>query len=208
MAEVDLLALVLQTGNRGASAVELARTLKLRYPTLAELAAASAAELANVAGIGPCRAAAICAALELGRRADHAALPCGQPVRGSQAVFHHFHARLGALRQERFYVVMLDGKGRLLREVRVSEGSLTASIVHPREVFRAAIRESAAAVLLVHNHPSGDPTPSREDLRLTRQLVECADLLDLRIHDHVIVGHERFISLAQRGALAGPGRAS
>jgi len=199
MAEVDLLALVLQTGNRGASAVELARTLKLRYPTLAELAAASAAELANVAGIGPCRAAAICAALELGRRADHAALPCGQPVRGSQAVFHHFHARLGALRQERFYVVMLDGKGRLLREVRVSEGSLTASIVHPREVFRAAIRESAAAVLLVHNHPSGDPTPSPEDVSLTSRLRAAGDLVGVKVVDHVIIGRGRYVSFVDNG---------
>ena len=88
-----------------------------------------------------------------------------------------------------------------LKDVVVSEGTLSASLVHPREVFKPAILESAASIILLHNHPSGDPTPSREDLRLTRQLVECSKLLDLRIHDHVIIGRERFISLAQRGAL-------
>ena len=93
----------------------------------------------------------------------------------------------------------------LLRDVVISEGTLSASLVHPREVFKPAILESAASIILVHNHPSGDPTPSREDLRLTRQLVDCSELLDLRIHDHVIIGRERFISLAQRGALSGPG---
>ncbi|HYC23485.1 MAG TPA: DNA repair protein RadC [Candidatus Bathyarchaeia archaeon] len=199
LGEIELIALVLQSGSRGASAVELARALRLRYPTLAELAAASAPELARVAGIGPCRAASICAALELGRRAEHDELSSGQPIGGSQAVFHHFHARLGGLKQERFYVVMLDGKGRLLREVRVSEGSLTASIVHPREVFRAAIREAAAAVLLVHNHPSGDPTPSPEDLSLTSRLRAAGDLVGVKVVDHVIVGRGRYVSFVDNG---------
>ena len=98
-------------------------------------------------------------------------------------------------------VLLLDTKHRPIGVNIVSVGSLTASIVHPREVFKPAILESAASLILLHNHPSGDPTPSREDLRLTRQLVECAELLDMRIHDHVIIGRGRFISLAQRGAL-------
>ncbi|PYN08191.1 MAG: hypothetical protein DME06_16485, partial [Candidatus Rokuibacteriota bacterium] len=89
----------------------------------------------------------------------------------------------------------------LLRDVVVSEGTLSASLVHPREVFKPAILESAASVILLHNHPSGDPTPSREDVRLTRQLVECAKLLDLRIHDHVIIGRGHFTSLAERGVI-------
>src|SRR5205823_116239 len=89
----------------------------------------------------------------------------------------------------------------LLRDVVVSEGTLSASLVHPREVFKPAILESAASIILLHNHPSGDPTPSREDLRLTRQLVEAARLMDLRIHDHVVIGRGRWVSVAQRGTL-------
>jgi DNA repair protein RadC len=98
-------------------------------------------------------------------------------------------------------VALLDAQNRLLRDVVVSEGTLSASLVHPREVFKLAIVESAASVILLHNHPSGDPTPSREDLLLTRQLVSCARLLDLRLHDHVIIGQGRFVSLARQGAI-------
>jgi DNA repair protein RadC len=105
------------------------------------------------------------------------------------------------LKKEVFRVVLLDAQNGLLKDVVVSEGTLSASLVHPREVFKPAILESAASLILVHNHPSGDPTPSKEDLRLTRQLVECARLLDLRIHDHLVVGRGRFVSLAQRGVL-------
>ena len=105
------------------------------------------------------------------------------------------------LKREVFRVALLDAQNGLLKDVVISEGTLSASLVHPREVFKPAILESAASIILLHNHPSGDPTPSREDVRLTRQLVECSKLLDLRIHDHVIIGRERFISMAQRGTL-------
>jgi DNA repair protein RadC len=105
------------------------------------------------------------------------------------------------LSREVFRVALLDAQNGLLRDVIVSEGTLSASLVHPREVFKPAILESAASVILLHNHPSGDPTPSREDVRLTRQLVECARLLDLRVHDHVVIGRGRYVSLAERGII-------
>src|SRR5689334_25114735 len=105
------------------------------------------------------------------------------------------------LKKEVFRAALLDAQNGLLRDVVVSEGTLSASLVHPREVFKPAIVESAASIILLHNHPSGDPTPSREDVRLTRQLVECARLLDLRVHDHVIIGRGRFASLAERGVI-------
>jgi len=108
---------------------------------------------------------------------------------------------IGETDREVFVVALLTARHRLLGLHTVSVGCLTNSLVHPREVFKPAILESAASIILLHNHPSGDPAPSREDLRLTRQLVECSKLLDLRIHDHVIVGRERFVSLAQRGAV-------
>jgi DNA repair protein RadC len=98
-------------------------------------------------------------------------------------------------------VALLDAQNGLLRDLIVSEGTLSSSLVHPREVFKPAILEPAASIVLIHNHPSGDPTPSREDVRLTRQLAECARLLDLRIHDHVVIGRGRYVSLAERGVI-------
>jgi DNA repair protein RadC len=105
------------------------------------------------------------------------------------------------LQHEVFRVALLDAQNRLLRDRIISEGTLSASLVHPREVFKPAILESAAALILLHNHPSGDPAPSREDIRLTRQLVECGHLLDFRVHDHVIIGQTGFVSLAERGVI-------
>ena len=116
-----------------------------------------------------------------------------------EQVFARYGPLMEDLKKEVFRVALLDAQNGLLRDVVISEGTLSASLVHPREVFKPAILESAASVILLHNHPSGDPSPSREDLRLTRQLVDCSKLLDLRIHDHVIIGRERFVSLAQRG---------
>lgn len=196
---VELLALVLAASGRRSLAT--ARRLAALYPTAPELAAASRSELAEVPGVGPSRALAIEAAIALGRRADHRAIERGEPITRSEAVWRHFHPRLAGLAQERFYVLLLDGKGRLLREVRVSEGSLTASLVHPREVFRRAVREAAAAVVLVHNHPSGDPEPSPEDSTLTGRLRAAGELLGIRVLDHVVVGRGRWTSFADRGLL-------
>jgi DNA repair protein RadC len=106
------------------------------------------------------------------------------------------------LPREVFRVALLDAHNGLLRDVIVSEGTLSSSLVHPREVFKPAILEPAASLILLHNHPSGDPTPSREDLKLTRQLVECARLLDLRINDHVVIGRGRYVSLAEKGMIS------
>lgn len=202
LSDVDLLALLIRSGNRGESAFAMARRLRLHYASPAELAAASPQELAAVGGIGLARAASICAAIALGRRAEGRPLVEGSAIAGSEQVFRHFAARLGGLKQERFYVVLLDGKGRVMRDLRVSEGSLTASIVHPREVFRRAIREAAAAVILVHNHPSGDPTPSPEDEALTARLRAAGDLLGIRVLDHVVVGNGCYVSFVDTGRFA------
>lgn len=201
LSDQELLVLLLRSGHRGASAFDLAQKLRRRYPQLADLAAATPHELATMAGIGRAHAAALCAAIALGRRADQRDLVPGEKVGGSADVFRHFHARFAGLKQERFYVVMLDGKGRVTREVRVSEGTLTASLVHPREVFRAAIREAAASLLLVHNHPSGDPTPSPEDFALTARLRAAGELVGVKVVDHVVVGHGRYASFVDLGQL-------
>jgi len=129
--------------------------------------------------------------------------PSARRVRLSspEEVAEYFGPTLEGKKKEVFRIALLDSQNGLVRDVQVSEGSLSASIVHPREVFRSAILEAAAHLILVHNHPSGDPTPSKEDVHLTRQLVEGARLLGLRIHDHVIIGQGRHVSLVQRGLI-------
>jgi DNA repair protein RadC len=201
LADVELLALQLGVGARGRSALDVARELLARYGSLADVAGRELAELAQIPGVGPAKAARLAAAFELTRRL-RARTPGARTVLSQPAqVFEAFAPLMEDLRREVFRVALLDAQNGLLRDCVISEGTLSASLVHPREVFKPAILESAASIILLHNHPSGDPTPSREDVRLTRQLVDCARLLDLRIHDHVIVGRGRYASLAERGLI-------
>lgn len=201
LADAELLALQLGTGRRGRSALDLARELLGAFGSLGELASRDPLELAGPAGLGRARAARLAAAFELGRRL-RARTPGQRITLSSPAqVYAAFAPLMEDLKHEVFRVALLDAQNGLLRDRVVSTGTLSASLVHPREVFKPAIIESAAAVILIHNHPSGDPTPSREDVRLTRQLAEGAQLLDLRLHDHVIVGRGRYVSLAERGLL-------
>jgi DNA repair protein RadC len=147
------------------------------------------------------KAARLAAAFELTRRL-RARLPGARTLLSTPSeVYAAFAPIMEDLRREVFRVALLDAQNGLLRDCVVSEGTLSASLVHPREVFKPAILESAASVVLLHNHPSGDPTPSREDVRLTRQLVECAKLLGLRVHDHLVIGRGRFVSLAEQGMI-------
>ena len=201
LADAELLALQLGSGTRGRSAADLAREMLATYGSLAGVAAREAVELARVPGVGPAKAARLAAAFELGRRL-RARTPGVRVVLSAPAdVYAAFGPLMEDLPREVFRVALLDAQNGLLRDRVISQGTLSASLVHPREVFKPAILESAASVILLHNHPSGDPTPSREDIRLTRQLVECARLLDLRIHDHVVIGRGRFVSLAERGII-------
>ncbi len=140
------------------------------------------------------------ASLELGRRVAGRRLAPGAPIRDPADVFRHFHPRLRDAAQECFFVLLLDGRQRLLREELVSRGTLTASLVHPREVFRPALRASAAAVLLVHNHPSGDPAPSPEDREVTLRLARAGEILGIAVVDHVVVAERGYVSLREEGA--------
>jgi DNA repair protein RadC len=201
LADAELLAIQLGSGTRGRNAVEVAREMLAVYGSLADVATREVAELARHRGVGPVKAARLVAAFELMRRL-RARTPGRRTVLASPGeVYAAFAPLMEDLRREVFRVALLDAQNGLLRDCVVSEGTLSASLVHPREVFKPALLESAASVILLHNHPSGDPTPSREDIRLTRQLVECANLLGLRLHDHVIVGRGRFVSLAEQGML-------
>jgi DNA repair protein RadC len=201
LADTELLALQLGAGCRGRRAIDVAREILGMYGSLADVAAREATELARVPGVGRAKAARLAAAFELTRRL-RARAPGARVVLASPAeVYAAFAPLMEDLRHEVFRVALLDAQNALLRDRVVSEGTLSASLVHAREVFKPAILESAASVILLHNHPSGDPTPSREDVRLTRQLVECGRLLELPVHDHVIIGRGRFASLAERGII-------
>lgn len=193
--EAELLALV----SRASAAAS--RRLLREARGLRALAAWSVPEIAAVRGIGERRASAIHAAIELGRRTALQRRPRGVVLNAATDVFRQFHPLLRDERREVFLAALLDVKHRLLREVRVSEGTLTSSLVHPREAFGPAIREPANAVIFVHNHPSGDPTPSEEDIALTRRLVSAGDLLGIRVLDHVVVGDEDWYSFADAGRL-------
>jgi DNA repair protein RadC len=201
LADVELLALQLGSGARGRSAADVARDMLAAYGSLADVARREPSELACLRGVGPAKAARLAAAFELTRRLRGRRPGERRRLASPAEVYAAYAPLMEDLAREVFRVALLDAQNRLLRDRVISEGTLSASLVHPREVFKAAIVESAASVILLHNHPSGDPTPSREDVRLTRQLAECARLLDLRVHDHVIIGQGRFVSLAEQGLL-------
>lgn len=203
LSDAELLALVLRTGDAASrmSALDHARLLLARFGSLRELASTSVAELCTVKGIGPAKAAELQAVFELARRFGTVSLPQGARYTCSREVFQHFHEQLRDRKKEVFLALLLDSKNRVIREVQVSEGSLTASIVHPREVFAPVVRESAAAVLFVHNHPSGDPTPSREDMEITTRLRQAGELMGVRVLDHIIIGSDDYVSFVDRGLM-------
>ncbi len=178
-----------------------ASALLRRFPDRVRLRRASIAELVEIPGIDPPRAAALQAAVELGRRVNARPWRRGERFRSSRDVFRALGPRLRDLRREIFVVLLLDGRNRKISEVRVSEGSLSASIVHPREVFLPAIRASAASILVVHNHPSGDSRPSAEDREVTWRLGRAGELLGIRLLDHVILGEASYYSFAEEGMM-------
>jgi DNA repair protein RadC len=200
LASRELLAILIGSGREGRSAVDLAgELLRVSHGSLRRLASAAPAELAAIRGVGPAVAARVCAALELGRRlAREAPVERGR-IRGPKDVYERCAPGLRDQTQEEFRVLMLNTQHAVIRETAITRGTLDTSVVHPREVFRAAIAESAASLILVHNHPSGDPTPSPEDLTVTKQLAEAGRLLGIPVLDHVVVGDGRYISFVEAG---------
>lgn len=201
LTDAQLVAIVLRTGRRRATAVDLAMRLLSDFEGLDRLGAAGSAELCRIDGIGPAKAAQLLAAMELGRRVVSRPFQPGAVFASSRSVFDYFAPLVRDVKQESFWVVLLDNKHRVMRELPVSSGSLTASLVHPREAFVTAVRDSAAAVIFVHNHPSGDPAPSAEDRQLTRRLVGCGELLGIPVLDHVIIGRTAYYSFTDHQQL-------
>jgi DNA repair protein RadC len=201
LTDAQLLAILLRVGRHRSSAVQVGMEILRCLGGLTGLARCGIDELCAVPGVGEAKAAQLKAAIELGKRAMASPLSKGTRISSSRDLFEHYHPSLRDLRHEIFKVILLDAKHAIVRDATVSEGSLTLSIVHPREVFTLAVKESAAAVIFLHNHPSGDPTPSQEDRLLTARLVAAGEVLGIRVLDHIVVGDGRYVSFADQGWL-------
>jgi len=209
LTSAELIGLLWGSGSRGRSAVDIATDALAGYDGLTGLARATELELAAIAGVGPARAAQLVAAFELGRRllADW---PSGRwTVRSPRDVADRLILQMGRLEREELRVVVLDSKNHVLRIATIYQGNVSSSLVRVGELFRDAVRLNAASLILVHNHPSGDPTPSPDDLHLTAEALAAGRLLDIDLLDHLVIGHDAFVSLRDRGvAFERPARAT
>jgi DNA repair protein RadC len=201
LSEAELVGILLGKGTRKKTAIDLARELLDRYGSLQKLFSRSPSELMKVKGIGSAKAATLSAVFELVRRIQSQRDIPGASFKRSSDVANHYLPLMRDLRKEVFKILLLNRANRFIRDVTISEGTLEASIVHPRDVFREAILEPASGVILIHNHPSGNPSPSEEDLRITKQLVEAGRLLGIKVYDHIILAGENYRSLADEGLI-------
>ncbi len=202
LATRELLALLVGSGTGGRSALDVAsELLRTADNSLRRLATTPAGTIERTPGVGPAVAARLAAALELGRRLAREGPEERPRIRGPRDVYDRCAPEMRDLGHEEFRVLLLSTQHAITREVMVTRGVLDASVVHPREVFRVAIAENAAALLLVHNHPSGDPTPSAEDRAVTRQLADAGRVIGIPVVDHVVIGDGRFVSFADSGFL-------
>lgn len=201
LSAAELLAIILRTGHQTGTAIDLAVQLLSRFSGLKGLLAANVEELSGVKGIGPAKAAQIKAALEIGRRVALAAAPDKPVIKSPGDVSTLMMEKIRHHDREYFIVLNLNTKNQVIAEDTVSIGSLNASLVHPRELFKNAIKRSAAALILVHNHPSGDPAPSREDIDVTRRVAEAGKLLGIEVLDHVVIGDLKYVSFKEKGLI-------
>jgi len=192
----EILALILGRGMKGESVMVTSQKLLSRFGNLKDIANASIEELTQTRGIGPAKAAQIKAALELSKRLETDVNEKPRPIlKSPEDVAAAVKSRLKGKKKEHFFVLCLDTRNRLINNRLVSIGSLDTSIVHPREVFKEAVSSSAASVIFVHNHPSGDPEPSKEDVELTNRLAKAGEIIGIDVLDHIIVCNESYLSL-------------
>ena len=199
LSDAELLAIIFKTGNKEENAIAMSDRLITKYG-LGKLNELSLKELQEIKGIGPAKSMQIKALFEFNKRYSLAKRD-GEPIKSARDVFEYASQRLITNQQEHFMILLLDSKNRIVKDEVISIGTLNASIIHPREVFKSAIRESANSIILVHNHPSGDSEPSVEDEQITKKLFEAGELLNIKILDHVIVGKDKFWSFKERSVL-------
>ncbi|MEK9137927.1 MAG: DNA repair protein RadC [Bacteroidota bacterium] len=201
LSDADLLTILIRTGTGKFSALDLAKGVLHQYKGLRGVGSRSAIELMQIKGIGKAKAVELLAAFEIGRRVQTKTEEERTVIRSPEDVAKLLGPRLRDLTVEKFYVLALDAKNAVREEEELTKGTLNASLVHPREVFKVAIDHRAAAVIVVHNHPSGNLEPSREDIEITHQLVEAGKVIGIPLHDHLIIAGNGYTSFAERGLI-------
>jgi len=205
LSDAELLAILLRTGTANHTAVDIARALLEKSESLERLSSRGISDLRHLGknlGVGLAKAATIAAAFEIGRRAAAAHhRRRKERINSPEDIAQRYIPAMRDKRQETFHVILLDSANHIIRDVKISEGILNSSLVHPREVFKPAIVEPAASIILLHNHPSGNPEPSSEDVQITRQLVEASKVIGIPVHDHIIIAGNSYTSFAERGIL-------
>ena len=196
LSDAELLAVILKTGNKDENVIDMSNRLISKYG-VDKLSNCSLTELQEIKGIGNAKASQIIALFEFNKR-HNISKQNGKPIKTAKDVFEYCSPKLSNLDREQFIILHLDAKNRIIKDDVVSIGALTGTIAHPREVFKSAIKESAHSVILVHNHPSGDPTPSNEDLKMTERLFEAGEILGIKVLDHVIVGRHEWFSIVNK----------
>lgn len=195
----ELIAIILRTGTKDESVLQLSQKLIQHFDGLRMLKHASLEELTSLKGIGKAKAIQLLASLELGRRIATLQEVERYVIRSPEDGANYVMEEMRFLSQEHFVCIYLNTKNQVLFRKTIFIGSLNSSIVHPREVFKEALKRSAASIICVHNHPSGDPTPSREDIDVTKRLVECGKMMGIELLDHIIIGEKRYVSLKEKG---------
>ncbi|WP_203333118.1 RadC family protein [Planococcus beigongshangi] len=195
----ELIAIMLRTGTRQESVLHLANRVLHHFEQIQQMKDASIEELTSINGIGQAKAVQLLAAVELGRRLSSKQTDAKYTIRSPKDAASYLMADMTSLKQEHFVVLFLNIKNQVLHRQTIFVGSLNASIVHPREIFREAVRRSAASIVCAHNHPSGNPAPSPEDIAVTKRLMEAGSIVGIELLDHLIIGDHQFISLNEKG---------
>ncbi len=202
LSDAELIAILLRSGSRKETAVDLAkRILNHVSDNLVELSKLDLKELMKFNGIGEAKALSIIAALELGKRRRESEIMLKEKIKGSKDVFEYFHANLSDSHYEEFWVLLLNRANKIIKKEMISEGGITGTVADPKRIFKVAIDHHATSIILCHNHPSGNLKPSEADIKLTKQLKEAGNLLDIAILDHIIVGEDSFFSFADEGLM-------
>lgn len=196
LSDTELLGILISKGTKEKTAIDLARELLTKYGSLKNLSSRSPAEYSSIKGIAEAKSVIISAAFEIARRVQSQPETTRVIFKRSQDVADYYIPLMKDLKKEVFKVALLNGANKLIKDITVSEGTLNTSVVHPREVFRDALIEATAGVVLIHNHPSGDPTPSEDDIKITCQLVETGKIFGIKVFDHIIIGGNGFKSMA------------
>ncbi len=201
LSNAELLAILLRTGSQKQSAFTLAQKIIKEIKSLSNLHQMEIEQLMQIKGIGLAKAVQIKAALELGKRVAQASGDDKYTIKSPQDAANYMMEEMRYLAQEHFYALLLNVKNQVLSKELISVGSINSSIVHPREVFKQAIIKNASSLIVLHNHPSGDPTPSREDIEVTKRLSETGKIIGIEILDHIVIGDLRFVSLKEKGLI-------